>query len=156
MLCNEKYPVKLYEKETGRHPMTAQMASESRARRTEWLQNGCNGFDLKRPVSNPMAFWTEQDVLQYINENNLPIASVYGEIMEDGGKLITTKCDRTGCMYCGFGCHLEKNGQGRFERLRETHPKIYDYIMKPTENGGLGYKSIIDWLNEHGNLNIRY
>lgn len=22
--------------------------------------------------------------------------------------------------------------------------------------GGLGFKEIIDWINEHGNLNIRY
>ena len=46
--------------------MTAQMASESRLRTSQWLKNGCNGFNMKSPISNPMSFWTEQDVLLYI------------------------------------------------------------------------------------------
>ena len=153
----KKSPAKIYEKQTGRKAMTAQMACESMARRTEWLQHGCNAFDQKRPMSNPMAFWTEQDVLHYIYDNQITISSVYGDIVEDqNGKLHTTGCDRTGCIFCGFGCHLDKSEKSKFQRLKETHPKIYEYIMKPTEQGGLGYKSIIDWLNENGNLNIRY
>lgn len=40
--------------------------------------------------------------------------------------------------------------------MKVTHPKTYEWIMKPTEDGGLGYKEVIDWINEHGNLNIRY
>lgn len=66
--CNvmKKAPLHSYIKRTGRMPMTAQMASESRLRTTKWLQNGCNGFHMKNPVSNPMSFWTEQDVLEYI------------------------------------------------------------------------------------------
>jgi len=39
---------------------------------------------------------------------------------------------------------------------KETHPKQYDYIMRPASAGGLNYKEVIDWLNEHGNLNIKY
>jgi hypothetical protein len=58
-------------------------------------------------------------------------------------------------MFCGYGCHLEK-GEGRFERMKKTHPKQYDYIMRPWEQGGLNYKEVIDWINEHGNLNIKY
>ena len=157
--CNifKKEPSKRYEKETGRYAMLAQMAEESKLRRQMWLKDGCNGFEKKRPTSNPMAFWTEQDVLRYIKDNQIPISSVYGDIVEDpDGKLHTTGCDRTGCIFCGFGCHLEKSEKSKFQRLKETHPKIYEYIMKPTEKGGLGYREIIDWLNEHGNLNIRY
>ena len=33
---------------------------------------------------------------------------------------------------------------------------MHTYIMKPWNEGGLGFKEIIDWINEHGNLNIRY
>lgn len=40
--------------------------------------------------------------------------------------------------------------------MKLTHPKQYEYIMKPWNEGGLGFKEIIDWINEHGNLNIRY
>lgn len=59
-------------------------------------------------------------------------------------------------MFCGYGCYLEKEGEGRFERMKETHPKQYEWIMKDWEEGGLGYKKVIDWLNENGNLHIRY
>jgi 3'-phosphoadenosine 5'-phosphosulfate sulfotransferase (PAPS reductase)/FAD synthetase len=162
----KKQPMHQYHKDTGRVPITAQMASESKLRTSQWLQNGCNGFDLKIPTSNPMAFWTEQDVLLYIKENAesmcksrinenkfvmfygdrivsrktgatikdkefyLPICSVYGEVVTDYEAmgqcenqmsladfgifdderllLKTTGCQRTGCVLCGFGCHLEK------------------------------------------------
>lgn len=171
----KKSPVHSFGKKTGRKPITAQMASESRLRTSQWLKNGCNGFEMKSPISNPMSFWTEQDVLLYIKENNLPICSVYGEIVEVEGKSIpvkdadmkelfdldrpllkTTGCERTGCMFCGYGCHLEKYGEGRFLKMKETHPKQYDYIMRPTSEGGLNYKEVIDWINEHGGFNIEY
>lgn len=184
--CNimKKNPTADYSKRTGRKAFTAQMASESRLRTQKWIQNGCNAFTAKKPISNPMSFWTEQDVLLYIKMNNIPMCSVYGEIVYDNKDnenldgqmkfgdieewknfgifdnerplLKTTGCDRTGCMFCGFGCHMEKPGEGRFERMKETHPKQYDYIMRPKEQGGLNYKEIIDWLNEHGNLKIKY
>lgn len=66
--CNimKKKPVKEYGKQCGKKPITAQMASESKLREQQWMKNGCNGFEMKSPVSNPMSFWTEQDVLQYI------------------------------------------------------------------------------------------
>ena len=208
----KKAPAHSYAKSTGRKPMTAQMATESRLRTQQWLKNGCNGFDMKSPISNPMSFWTEQDVLTYIRlygndmvrrraeqsdeymkygnryvsretgatmesaEIGRPICSVYGEVVtedEEHGQMTladvtdlgifdfgrpllkTTGCERTGCMFCGYGCHLEKS-PGRFERMKITHPKQYEYIMKPWDDGGLGFKEIIDWINEHGNLNIRY
>lgn len=70
MCCNvmKKEPAHRYFRKTGRKPITAQMASESRLRTQIWINNGCNGFDLKIPTSNPMSFWTEQDVLLYIRE----------------------------------------------------------------------------------------
>lgn len=35
---------------------------------------------------------------------------------------------RTGCMFCMYGLHLEGH-PNRFEKMKETHPKQYDYIM---------------------------
>ena len=174
----KKNPCHKYSEETGRVVITGEMAQESRTRTQKWVQNGCNGFHLKNPKSTPMAFWTEQDVLLYIKTYNSPICSVYGDIVADESKLQfpegqlqfnedgsltesecrlkTTGCNRTGCMFCGFGCAQEAEGEGRFERMKETHPKQYEWIMRDWENGGLGYKKVIDWINEHGNLNIRY
>lgn len=150
----KKKPAKKYEKETGRKPIIATMASESRLRTTQWIEDGCNAFEVKRPTSKPISFWTEQDILNYISKYNINICSVYGDIMNNDGRFKCSGVDRTGCMFCGFGCHSKNDT--RFINMKKTHPKIYDYIMRPEEAGGLNYKNVIVWLNEHGNLNIRY
>lgn len=151
----KKNPLKQYEKETHRVPIVATMASESRLRKEHWLIHGCNAFDAKRPRSQPMSFWTEQDVLEYIYTRSLPYASVYGEIKcTDDGKFFTTGVQRTGCMFCGFGCHLEKS-PNRFQQLAESHPKIYDYfinggetvdgVWKPNKDG-LGMGKVLNYI----------
>lgn len=163
----KKNPLKKFEKQTKRMPMTAQMAEESVQRRLQWIQHGCNAFDKKEPISNPLSFWTEQDILRYIKEYNVPYCPVYGEIVytdADGfecgqtltgdGKLKTTGCNRTGCIFCGFGCHMEKE-PNRFQRLKQTHPKQYEYCINGGEmvNGkwqpnekGLGLGKVLDYI----------
>lgn len=142
----KKKPAKKYEKETGNHPIIGTMACESQARKTAWKVHGCNAFDTKRPTSQPLSFWTEQDILEYIKRYNLSYASVYGEIVQDDkGKFQTTKCTRTGCVFCMYGCHLEKE-PNRFQRLRETHPKLWQYCMKPMSEGGLGLKEVLEFI----------
>ena len=146
--CTEmkKKPAKKYEKETGNKVIVGTMACESRTRKAVWLKNGCNAFDSKRPISQPMSFWTEQDVLQYLKKFNIPYASVYGDIKQDeNGKYYTTGYNRTGCVFCGFGCHLEKE-PNRFQRLKVTHPKLWNYCMKPWDEGGLGMKEVLDYI----------
>lgn len=178
--CNvmKKAPTHEYSVKNGVYFMTAEMASESRLRQQKWLQHGCNGFDMKYPKSTPMAFWTEQDVLEYIYKYNLPIAEPYGEVVLNecqfdiygnehykGPKYATTGCDRTGCMFCAFGAHLEK-GKTRFQRLKETHPKQYNYCLNGGEfvdglwqpnKQGLGMRYVFDELNKlYGDDFIRY
>ena len=143
----KKNPVKEYIKSTGRKPIIGTMACESQNRTMAWLKTGCNAYESKDPKSQPMSFWTEQDVLQYIKQNDLSYASVYGDIVEDeNGKLKTTGCSRTGCVFCAFGCHLEKE-PNRFQRLKQTHPQLWEYCMKDWENGGLGMKNVFDYIN---------
>lgn len=179
----KKNPSHEYAKRTGRKPITAQMAQESRLREQNWMKHGCNGFDMATPISNPMSFWTEQDVLQYIKKYNIPIASVYGDIVyvndpdqlriedlgvECGGheELRTTGCERTGCIFCGFGCHREKS-PSRFERLKQTHPRQYEYCIgggEYNEDGvwqpnkqGLGLGHVFEELNKvYGEEFIKY
>lgn len=160
-------------------PIIGILAEESDSREKEWKKNGCNAFDLKYPKSHPMSFWTEQDVLQYIRENNLTIADAYGQVVVkndgvDGQMNIhdylgdyrgcqyeTTGCKRTGCIFCGFGITQDKQ---RFVRLAEQEPKLCDYVMRGgefSESGmwqpskdGLGYWFVLEWLNVYGNLGI--
>ena len=146
----KKAPAKAYQRESGRLPIIATMACESMEREAAWLKNGCNAFNAKEPKSTPLAFWTNQDILHYIKKYKLPYCEVYGDIVFDfqddtvlneqtsfidyleeyeaTDKLRTTGCDRTGCIFCMFGCHIEKE-PNRFQRLKETHPKQYEYCI---------------------------
>lgn len=143
----KKSPAHQYEKETGRYPITGQMACESRLRKKIWLDYGCNIYEGNRIKSNPLSFWTEQDILEYLVRFNVPYCSVYGEIKQDeNDKYYTTGEHRTGCIFCGFGCHLE-NEPNRFQRLKKTHPKLWEYCMKEWDDGGLGMKKVLGYVN---------
>lgn len=139
----KKSPMGKYQRKTKRYPYIGTMAEESRIRAQAWIRHGCNSFEGKK-VSQPLSLWTEQDVLRYIRMYHIDICSVYGDVMavDENGffydplpgvecKLKCTGCQRTGCVFCGFGAHLEK-GETRFQRLARTHPKQYEYCM----NGG--------------------
>lgn len=175
----KKKPSKKYEKETGRKPFIGTLASESSLRKQQWVQYGCNAFEKKgRPTSQPLSFWTEQDVLHYIKKYNVPYCSVYGDIVidekvdgenviegqmnmidylgchETDDVLMTTGCSRTGCIFCMFGCHLEKE-PNRFQRLKETHPRQYEYCIGGGEmvdgkwqpnKEGLGLGKVLDYI----------
>lgn len=142
----KKNPAKKFEKETGLKPITAMMACESRLRQNSWVKNGCNSFDGKRPISNPMSFWTEQDVLEYLDKYDIPYASVYGEIKQDTkGKYYTTGRQRTGCVFCMFGCHREKE-PNRFQLLKQTHPQLWEYCMKDWSRGGLDLRRVLEYI----------
>ena len=152
----KKSPIKKFGKQSGLYPMVATMASESRQRKTAWLKTGCNAFEGTNKMSKPMSFWTEQDVLEYIDVMGLEVAPVYGNLLYSNGKYYFDGCQRTGCIFCGFGCHLEHE-PNRFQRLKETHPKLYDYCMGGGEynedgiwqpnNKGLGMKHVMDFIN---------
>ena len=153
----KKRPAKTYEKTTGRKAIIGTLASESTLRKTQWVKYGCNAFETKRPTSQPLSFWTEQDILHYIKQFDVPYCSVYGNIVPDdeGTLLKTTGCDRTGCIFCMFGCHLEKE-PNRFQRLKETHPRQYAYCIgggeyvdgkwQPSKEG-LGLGKVLDYIN---------
>ena len=143
----KKRPSHQFTRKTGLVPVIGTMASESQQRRIEWMHHGCNAFDNKEPASRPISFWTEQDILEMLIRYEIPYASVYGDILRDeNGKLYVTGYSRTGCMFCGFGCHLEKE-PNRFQRLKQTHPKVWEFCMKPIAEGGLGMKEVLEYIN---------
>lgn len=95
------------------------LASESYQREKDWLEYGCNVFhERKDNQSRPLSFWNDEDILEYIDRYDVKIPKLY-----DMGY------SRNGCMYCGFGVHLEQNGQNRYQRLKETHPVQYQYFI---------------------------
>lgn len=125
----KKKPISKYEKESGRCVIVGTMACESRLRTMGYLKTGCNSFNGKRPMSRPLSVWTEQDILQYLYESKIEYAKIYGEIKKDAdGDYYTTGVNRTGCIFCGFGCHLEKE-PNRFQMLKKSHPKLYNYCI---------------------------
>lgn len=114
----KKEPFKKYEKLANPSTITGQMATDSEQRRESYLRTGCNAFNAGRgPKSNPMSFWTKEDVWRFVRAHGLPYASVY-----DMGYT------KTGCIFCGFGAHLDKT-PNRFQLLKRTHPKLWEYVM---------------------------
>ena len=121
-------PIKKFERQEGLKAFVGLLAAESYRRTYAWLKTGCNAFDSIRPSSKPLAFWTEQDILRYIADNDIDIPSVYGSVIGDkNGRLITTGESRTGCIFCPVGAHLRK--VNKFHRLKESHPQLYKYCM---------------------------
>jgi 3'-phosphoadenosine 5'-phosphosulfate sulfotransferase (PAPS reductase)/FAD synthetase len=137
--CNEmkKKPFKEYEKINGKFPIIGTLANESLLRRTNWFNNGCNIFTKGHARSMPLSIWTEKDIYDYIERFNIKIAKPY----EMGYK-------RTGCIFCAFGQHLEKKPT-RFDLLKETHPNLYEYMMKPIDQGGLGFKEPLEYVEKN-------
>jgi len=119
----KKYPAHQYEKKTGRYPIIGSIAEESFMRRETYLRYGCNAYGTNRPISTPLAFWTEKDIWQYIKKYSLPYSKIY-----DIGY------ERTGCMFCMYGIQLEK-GLNRFQKMAKTHPKLYKYCIKNLKLG---------------------
>jgi 3'-phosphoadenosine 5'-phosphosulfate sulfotransferase (PAPS reductase)/FAD synthetase len=127
----KKKPFDKFHKQTGLYPAIGTMAGESRLRLQKWMKYGCNSFETKMIASYPLSIWTEADVWAYIRKFNLPYSPIY-----DMG------IRRTGCMVCGFGCHI-KNDR-RFYFLKETKPKIYEYFMQ-LKNNGISYQEALQY-----------
>lgn len=142
----KKGPFKKYEKDTGRVPYIGVTQDESFRRTHQYAHTGCNVYDAKEVKSQPLGFWTKQDVLRYVVENDIEICSVYGDIKQNQyGEYHLTREQRTGCMFCAFGAHLEKE-PNRFQRMQATHPRHYKLCMKPLDQGGLGMKEPLEYI----------
>lgn len=116
----KKEPLDTYSETTGRHRIMGIMAAEGglRAKREQ-----CNIFDTRDPSSAPMLFWSDGDVWEYIRKKNLPYSPIY-----DQGE------ESTGCMFSGFGVDQEQ-GENRFQRMRKSHPKQWNYCINDLKMG---------------------
>lgn len=129
--CNvmKKHPFKNYTEKTGLYPYVGTQASESRLREISYLQSGCNSFTGKIQ-SRPLSIWLEEDIWAYIKKYNLKYSTIY-----DKGQL------RTGCMFCMFGTHLEKE-PNKFQCMAKTHPTLWNYCINE-----LGLGAVLDYIH---------
>lgn len=113
------------------------MAEDSRLRKQNILQNTCIHTSSKNIVTfNPLAYWTESDIWEYIKKFNVPYCEIY-----DMGHT------RTGCYPCLFGYSQDPT---RFWNMKKTHPKLFDYCWNK-----LNYKEIIPLIEQAENLKWR-
>lgn len=158
--CND------YAKESGRFPYMGLMASEGGRRQKALMLNGCNYISPGTKRSCPFAIFNRQDLLTLAlemdayyhkhwtefgaEELGTIVPAIYGEIVRDpDGTLRTTKAQRTGCSMCGFGIHLEKRPH-RFDYLRETNPKEWEYQMyhigRDIYGNEIGWGHVLDYI----------
>lgn len=136
--CNalKKGLSKTYCNQTGCFPYLGMMAENSRLREQNYLREGCNMVSLKYPHSWPLGFWTEEDIWEYIRTEDIGYSKIY-----DMGY------DRTGCMYCMFGIHMEPK-PNRFQRMAITHPKHYKFCLdKIKDANGITIREVLKYMN---------
>ncbi|MCB5873732.1 phosphoadenosine phosphosulfate reductase family protein [Blautia producta] len=155
----KKKPFLKYVKRTGRYPFMGISQDESFRRAHQYSRTGCNVYDGSTIKSQPLGPWTKQDIIRFAYEHlgkeiilpdgsfyTFSICSVYGTIEKDPqGLFHLTGEQRTGCMYCAFGI-TEEPEPNRFQRMQTAYPKRYDLCMRPVENGGLGLRRVLQYM----------
>lgn len=126
----KKRPSRETSKKKGWVPFIGTRTEEGGRREKTYLMVGCNSYHTRQPRSTPIAFWLKDDIWAYIKERGLKYSAVY-----DMGY------ERTGCVFCAFGAHLEKP-PNRFQRLKETHPRLWQYCMEK-----LGMAKVLEYCS---------
>ena len=128
--CKEKPANKIYKKLKIKAVLTGIMAEESRQRKL-LITRYDNAEDEKDSIKmcgqryyssswdqwkyHPIAYWKEEDVWNYIKENDIPMNEVY---FKWNGVY-----DRCGCLPCTAYIGWER-------KLSKTHPKLYRLLKK--------------------------
>lgn len=129
--CLKKRPFAIYQKATGEVPIIGVLAGESDQRKRQYIKRGgCNSFNENHIASYPISIWTDADIWEYIRLFNVPYSPIYD----------IPGIERTGCMFCGFGAHMEK--VSRFGLLYDLHPKAYNLFMN-YQNNGITYREAL-------------
>ncbi|HEY0068835.1 MAG TPA: phosphoadenosine phosphosulfate reductase family protein [Chloroflexia bacterium] len=96
------------------------MASESRRRALLWIDHTDYFYNKRYYTStqgiwkaSPISIWLESDIWAYHERYNIPHCEIY-----DKGH------DRNGCWTCAMGVKF-----GQLERLRKSHPQLFDYLI---------------------------
>lgn len=103
------------------NPIIGTRVEESATRKSAWKKSGCNSYskDFKHGVSRPISLWTDENVNEYISENNVELSEIYTQYEQK----------RTGCKICPYGAQMDGS---RFDLLKRLEPKVYDYFIYKT------------------------
>ena len=143
----KKEPQRKLENKYDLSPILGEMAYESDNRRYAYMRSGCVfQTTSNRYRGKPIGFWVEQDVLRYIKTYDLPIFKLYGEVKEnEDGSLYLTGLKRTGCKLCLFGCGFKDCS---INSLKDLEPNTCRIALKPIDEGGFGYKEVVEFLHK--------
>jgi 3'-phosphoadenosine 5'-phosphosulfate sulfotransferase (PAPS reductase)/FAD synthetase len=135
--CNllKKNPAKKYYNATKTGQIIGSRNEESQRRESQYIKHGENRITQHIPKSNPLSIWLGKDIDAYIQRHQLPLADCYTKM----------GYERTGCMFCMFGAHLDDT-PNRFQIMKRTHPKQWEYCMRPLDGGGLGIQEVLDFI----------
>ena len=134
----KKSPLNSFKNRTGcKYSFVGVTVEESRHRYNSILKNGFISKDNCYPIFN----YSVTDVLQYIQDNDLRLASCYGDIVrdEDGG-LRTSLFQRNGCLCCPVASQYES--PNKFELLRDYDREMYDFVIDE-----LGYRKVLEYFD---------
>ena len=143
-------PLHEHQKKHNIWPFLGMMQIEGGQRRYSLRKYGCNYVGKNTARSCPLNHFSRQDLLQLVLDLDVPVPEIYGTIERDKkGKLRTTKAQRTGCVMCGFGLHLEKRPH-RFDRIYYADPKKWNFWMNSccTDEAGnkYGWGRVCDYV----------
>lgn len=155
--CNylKKSPMNKMQKQAkGLSVILGERAEESKIRLQAYQMTGCVAFRNNKYRAKPIAFWTHQDILEYYYKTKLPLFKLYGNVQFDSNKneyYLDGVIDGTGCKLCLFGCGFKNNG---IHQLKYIEPNACKWALKDINNGGLGYRQVLDYLDQECGVKV--
>lgn len=130
----KKRPIKRFDKANGiKGHLTGVRCAESRIRRLAWIQKGAMYYASTHHhwVANPLAFWTEADVLSYLERNHIKILAP------------DTCTGGSGCVTCMFGCtsRAREGTPNALQDLKTRNPRMWQTALDKW-----GYREALDFL----------
>lgn len=119
------------------NPIIGTRVEESTTRKSAWKKSGCNSYskDFKHGVSRPISLWTNDNVEEYINKNNVELSTIYTQYEQK----------RTGCKICPYGAQVDGS---RFDLLKQLEPKVYEHFIYKTKLGHICMISDVDIVSD--------
>lgn len=101
-------------------------ATESKSRKDSWIKEGCNVYHKYGPASRPLMLWTDNNIWEYIKQNNLQVNPMYEKVyVGKSGK--EYKCySRLGCISCPMGAQFEQALKKKNPEIKNRFECLYD------------------------------